>query len=259
MSDFVTETHPDYSNINRGELIGKRVQVLGNEHCWIELQDFMGSDQDIVAAARTSRLGYSKGESKDRALLYFLMRNRHTSPFEMCEMKFRVSAPVVTWWQWTRHRTFSFNLQSLRYMEADGDKFYIPQADEWRGQSKGNRQASEGHLDYSRGMHFTERMEAILDTSMLMYQDMLDQGVAREQARLVLPGFAAIYQGVVKTDLHNLLHFCNLRMAPEAQYEIRSYADCIYGEFIEPLFPWTAAAYNEFQATYNKNDSRAGS
>jgi len=126
-------------------LIGKRVDIL--DKGFIELIDLMphpatdvSGDLAIVNAARVSFMGESKGEEKDRKLLFYLLRNQHTSPFEMVEFKFRVRAPVVTWWQWVRHRTWNFNAQSGRYTAFEETDYYVP--DVWRKQSANNKQAS---------------------------------------------------------------------------------------------------------------------
>src|SRR5215467_10390510 len=113
---------------NSKHLIGKRIDVL--DKGYVELQDLMGDDLAIVNAARVSFLGESKGSDKDKKLLFFLMKNSHTSPFEMVEFKFRVKAPLVTFWQWARHRMASYNSQSGRYTEFLENEFHIP--DVWR-------------------------------------------------------------------------------------------------------------------------------
>ena len=125
-------------------LIGKRIDVL--DKGWIELIDLMphpdskvGGDLAIVNAARVSFLGESKGPDRDKKLLFYLLRHRHTSPFEMVEFKFRVRAPLVTWWQWVRHRTWNMNAQSGRYTPFHENDFYVP--DPWRKQSPDNKQA----------------------------------------------------------------------------------------------------------------------
>ena len=135
-------------------LIGKRVEVL--DKGYIELVDLMphpltevSGDLAIVNAARVSYLGDSRGEERDKRLLFYLMRNRHTSPFEMVEFKFRCRAPLLTWWQWVRHRTWNANAQSGRYTPFAEDDYYVPE--EWRKQARGNRQASEGALDEDTG------------------------------------------------------------------------------------------------------------
>ena len=117
------------------ELFEKRVNVL--DKGWIELQDMMGDDLAIVNAARVSFLGETQGGEQDKKLLFYLLKHRHTTPFEQVEFKFRVGAPVLVWWQWVRHRTFHFqsvNAQSGRYTEFDEDDFYVP--DVWRQQAR---------------------------------------------------------------------------------------------------------------------------
>ncbi len=224
------------------DLIGKRVSIL--DKGWIELQDVMGDDLAIVNAARVSFLGESKGEEKDKRLLFYLMEHRHTSPFEQVEFKFRVRAPLVTWWQWVRHRTWSFNAQSGRYVAFDEDDFYVPSA--WRMQSPTNKQASLGALPNELGEPLTQALLAHYEASYRLYRQALEIGVAREQARLFLPGFAVYYTWVAKVDAHNLMHFLALRMAEDAQYEIRVYAQAIYEHFFKPALPWTAEAFERF-------------
>lgn len=226
----------------RNPLIGTRVAVL--DKGWIELQDLMGDDNAIVAAARTSFLGESKGPEKDKRLLFYLLRHRHTTPFEMVEFKFRVRAPVVTWWQWVRHRTFSFNAQSGRYTPFDEDDFYEVEPDAWRRQSPSNKQASEGLVEDAGWL--SEALQRHYDQGYQLYRQALEAGVAREQARLFLAGFGVYYTWVAKVDAHNLMHFLKLRMAPDAQYEIRVYAQAIYEHFFKPALPWTAEAFEKF-------------
>lgn len=225
-------------------LTGKKISVL--DKGWIELQDYMGSDNDIVAAARASYRGDSKGDKADKKLLFYLMEHRHTTPFEMVELKFRVHCPVVTAWQWVRHRTWSYNFSSGRYTEFKDDEFYLP--DVWRLQDQNNKQGSKGVVtDTDDKWWLDTQIEQTVREGLYRYQKALEMGVAREQARLFLPGFAAYYTFVAKTDLHNLLHFLKLRMDDHAQYEIRVYAQAIYEHFVKPLFPWTAEAFEEFQ------------
>ena len=223
-------------------LIGQRVDVLDNG--WLELQALMGDDLAIVNAARVSFLGESKGVEQDKKLLFYLMRHRHTSPFEMVEFKFRVRAPLVTWWQWVRHRTMSVNAQSGRYTPFAEQDFYVPA--EWRLQAADNKQASDGVLEGPDGETLTRDLIAHYARGYALYQQALDQGVAREMARLFLPGFAVYYTWIVKVDAHNLMHFLRLRMAPDAQYEIRVYAQAIYDHFFKPALPWTAEAFEKY-------------
>ncbi len=223
-------------------MIGTRVPVL--DKGWIELQDLMGDDNAIVAAARTSFLGESKGSDKDKRLLFYLLQHHHTTPFEMVEFKFRVRAPVVVFWQWVRHRTWNLNSQSGRYTPFEENDFYVVPRDGWRLQAQDNKQASEGTL--AEGEWLTEALVKHYDEGYRLYQVALEAGIAREQARLFLAGFGVYYTWVAKIDAHNLMHFLRLRMANDAQYEIREYALAIYRHFFKPSLPWTAEAFEKF-------------
>jgi thymidylate synthase (FAD) len=208
-------------------MINERISVL--DKGWIEGQTVMGDDQAVVDAARTST--NTLGRKRDNAaFIKDLMRKRHTSPFEQVEFRFRLRAPVLVWWQWVRHRTWSYLLESARYNEMKPD-FYVP--DDWR-----------------RGVDFSQVLDTALEThyrvSYNLYRDAIDRAVPPELARLFLPGFALYYTGVAKTDAHNLMHFLKLRMAPEAQYEIRQYAIAIYEHFFKPALPLTAAAFEKY-------------
>ncbi len=231
------------------QLIGKRVEVL--DKGWIELIDLMphpdskvGGDLAIVNAARVSFLGESKGPERDKKLLFYLLRHRHTSPFEMVEFKFRVRAPLVTWWQWVRHRTWHMNAQSGRYTPFQESDFYVPDA--WRRQSKDNKQASEGTLEAGENDELTRRLLQHYDEGFRLYSQALEQGVSKEMARLFLPGFSVYYTWVTKIDAHNLMHFLRLRMASDAQLEIRVYAEAINEHFFKQALPWTAEAFDKY-------------
>lgn len=418
------------------DIIGKRVDVL--DKGWIELVDLMphpeaevSGDLAIVNAARVSFLGESKGEEQDKKLLFYLLRNYHTSPFEMVEFKFRVRAPLVTWWQWVRHRTWNFNAQCLdgdteiifnrpeavhigqhkvgskikladlyqgwqnpqkqerlkkmylrtvnedtmlldsahigdivhagvkdgfkiimengkeiicsadhrflfedgwqtlkeatglelvddraayqpelprlymngipvapeysgvkledismtphlvdiqkieyvgqremydivvdgdypnfvanwfvvhnsgRYTPFEENDFYVP--DVWRRQSKDNKQASEGQVTDADNQELTDDLIKHYEEGFRLYEKALKTGVSREMARLFLPGFSVYYTWVTKIDAHNLMHFLRLRMASDAQHEIRVFADAIYEHFFKPALPWTAEAFEEYR------------
>ena len=234
--------------MNNG-LIGKSVSVL--DKGFVQLLDIMphpdsgiSGDLAIVNAARVSFMGDSKGDEKDKKLLFYLMRNWHTSPFEMVEFKFRAKAPLVTWWQWARHRVWSFNAQSGRYTEFEENDFYVP--DLWRKQSASNKQASEGEVDSDANQFLTEQLNQHYTQSYQLYEEALRTGVSKEMARLFLPGFSVYYTWVMKVDAHNLMHFLKLRMASDAQYEIRVYAKAIYEEFFKPALPWTAEAFEQY-------------
>lgn len=230
-------------------LIGKRIDVL--DKGWIELVDMLphpdtgiSGDLAIVNAARVSFLGESKGQEADKKLLFYLLRNAHTSPFEMVEFKFRCRAPLVTWWQWVRHRTWNMNAQSGRYTPFEESDFYVPAA--WRRQSKSNKQASEGELDAEVSQELTARLTKHYEEGFRLYLEALDAGVSKEMARLFLPGFSVYYTWITKVDAHNLMHFLRLRMASDAQHEIRVYAHAIYEHFFKPALPWTAEAFEQY-------------
>ena len=230
-------------------LIGKRVDVL--DKGWIELIDMMphpnseiSGDLAIVNAARVSFLGESKGPDRDKKLLFYLLRHRHTSPFEMVEFKFRVRAPLVTWWQWVRHRTWNMNAQSGRYTPFQENDFYVP--DVWRKQSKDNKQASEGVLDDLDNHELKRKLVDHYEQGYQLYTEALDKGVSKEMARLFLPGFSVYYTWVSKIDAHNLMHFLRLRMARDAQYEIRVFAAAINEHFFKPALPWTSEAFENY-------------
>ncbi len=228
------------------DLIGRQIKVL--DKGFVELIDLMphpaagvSGDLAIVNAARVSFLGESKGEDADKKLLFYLLRHEHTSPFEMVEFKFRLRAPLVTYWQLVRHRTANINLQSGRYTPFEEDDFYVPSV--WRKQSKNNKQASEGEFDAEDGDELTRQLIAHYDQGYALYKAALERGVSKEMARLFLPGFSVYYTGVWKIDAHNLMRFLRLRIADDAQYEIRTYANAMYDIFRAAL-PWTSEAFD---------------
>jgi thymidylate synthase (FAD) len=230
-------------------IIGKSVNIL--DKGFIELVDMLphpdsgiSGDLAIVNAARVSFLGESKGTEKDKRLLFYLLRNHHTSPFEMVEFKFRCRAPLVTWWQWVRHRTWNMNAQSGRYTPFEENDFYVPEV--WRKQAASNKQASEGEVDQATSDDLTTKLVEHYEQGFKLYQEALDTGVSKEMARLFLPGFSVYYTWVTKVDAHNLMHFLRLRMANDAQYEIRVYAEAIFEHFFKPALPWTAEAFEQY-------------
>lgn len=232
------------------EALAARQGILGDDKSWVELQDMMphpttgmSPDLSIANAARVSFLGHSKGGEQDKRLLFYLLRHRHTSPFEQVEFKFRVRAPVVVWWQWVRHRTWHYNFQSGRYTPFDDEDFYIPTR--WRQQSEDNKQGSEGTIGEEAGAQISQQLTDIVESSYKLYHDALDQGVAKEQARLLLPGWTSYYIAVCKVDAWNLMHFLRLRMGEDAQWEIRQYANAIHEMFRE-VMPWTAEAFDQY-------------
>ena len=221
------------------------MKVLGDG--FVELIDSMGSDQAIVDAARVSYSDPSKHRSNARGLIRHLMRKWHTSPFEMAEMKFHVQCPIFIQRQWRTHRTGSFNEVSGRYSELDMG-YWMPT--EWRGQSHTNKQGSEGVV-----LHDGNRWDGIGEDegyfvpiehlAELEYKDRIESGVSRELARTCLP-LSTWTRFVWKTDLHNLLHFLRLRLDPDAQEEIRVYAEAI-AQVVRDKFPITWEAFEDYR------------
>jgi len=240
------------------ELIGTQIPVL--DKGFVELVDMMphpslgvSGDLAIVNAARVSFLGESKGDTADKKLLFYLMRNQHTSPFEMVHFKFRVRAPLVTYWQWVRHRTFHYmsaNAQSGRYTPFEEEDFYVPSV--WRKQSSSNKQASEGEIEPEMSQQLTEKLLKFYNEGYDLYREALDAGVSKEMARLFLPGFSVYYTWVLSVDAHNLMNWIRLRMASDAQHEIRVYAEAIYEHFFKPALPWTAEAFDTYVLRRNE-------
>lgn len=208
---------------------------------WVELQDMMGDDLAIVNAARVSYLGESKGEEADKKLLFYLMKNKHHSPFEQVEFKFRIYDPEMVFRQWVRHRIASLNVQSGRYTEYD--EFYVPE--EWRLQDTKDKQNSDGILDKNRSVYWSDRLEKHYQLGYEIYKEALNEGIAREQARLFLGGFGVYSRFVWKVNCRSLMNFLDLRTDKHAQWEIRQYAKVIYKIFEEKL-PWTAEAFQRY-------------
>lgn len=200
----------------------------------------MTLDAQIVRAARVSYGKGTKTVRDDEKLIRYLLKHEHWSPFEMVEFKFHVKAPIFVARQWFRHRTASVNEISGRYSVIE-DEFYVPKV--WRLQDTKNKQGSVGQLDPLTNAYATDAYTEALEYAYKAYQALLNAGVAREMARMVLP--VSVYtQFYWKQDLRNLLHFLKLRLDSHAQWEIRQYAEAIL-ELIRPLVPVTVAAWEE--------------
>jgi thymidylate synthase (FAD) len=214
------------------------------DYGFVRLVDHMGSDLSIVRAARVSydadwRTG--EEEDKDAKLINYLLRNKHTSPFESVTFTFEIKAPIFVLRQWHRHRTWSYNEISARYAELP-EEFYIPMAEHIGQQAAGNKQMRtvEQHND---ALLFKDMMYKADLAAFKAYKDMLTFGCPRELARTVLP--LATYSRMFATvDLHNLFHFLRLRIHEHAQYEIRVYAVAIL-ELIEQIVPVSVKAWKE--------------
>ena len=198
---------------------------------YIQLIDFMGDDDAPVDAARASFDGQAINythEQNDKLMAY-LIKHEHTSPSEMMVAKFRVHAPVLVWWHWVRHRMASYNFVSGRYVPFTEDQFYEIAEDQWRLQSKTNKQGSDGLLDRRTGRVFTLWLKEHTANGYKHYENALNAGIAREQARVFLPFAGAYYTAIVQMNASSLLHFLRLRRGGDAQSEIRDYADALYG------------------------------
>ena len=225
------------------EILGHPFRVLDDG--FVRLVDYMGSDDSIVQAARVSYGKGTKRVSEDRGLIRYLMRNWHTTPFEMCELKLHVRVPMDCWRQWIRHRTANVNEYSTRYSEAiDAAQETAP--DQWRQQSTGNRQGSGGLIERETGEELSNAEDELHRASRQVYEQRLRRGVAREQARKDLP-LSTYTEAYWKIDLHNLFHFLMLRMDVHAQVEIRSYANLIGNEIISRWCPLAWEAFVDYR------------
>lgn len=210
---------------------------------FVRLVDSMGGDDAIVQSARVS---YGKGTSKvsqDRGLIRYLMRHRHTTPFEMVEFKFHCKMPIFVARQWVRHRTANINEYSLRYSEAR-DEFYFPDPDHIEFQSTLNKQGRMGKVDEDLKKKVQAYFKEISDRSFEIYCELNEAGVARELARAILP--VNLYtEWYWKNDLHNLLHFIGLRSDGHAQYEIRVFSDAM-ATYVKQVAPFAWEAYQDY-------------
>lgn len=201
------------------------------------------ADYAIVQAARVSYGDGTKSVSEDRGLIRYLMRHKHTTPFEMIEFKFHCKMPVFVARQWIRHRTANINEYSGRY-SIMRDEFYRPEISNVRSQSKTNKQGGDDQADQQTASDFLERVDAVCDQAYKSYESAVASGISREQARMMLP--VSLYtEWYWKIDLHNLLHFLALRCDAHAQQEIRVFADAIL-ELVKPIVPWTIEAWEDY-------------
>lgn len=225
------------------QLRWKKFPVLDDG--FVCLVDVMGDDTAVVQAARVSYGAGTKRVSDDRSLIRYLLRHRHTTPFEMAEIKFLVRVPMDCWRQWIRHRTANVNEYSTRYSEAiDSTQTTLPTA--WRTQAAQNRQGSGDPLPTDIGQRLTNDERELQEQARRVYETRLNAGVAREQARKDLP-LSTYTEAYWKVDLHNLLHFLALRMDSHAQEEIRLYATAIGRQIVQPLFPVVWEAFEDFR------------
>jgi thymidylate synthase (FAD) len=237
------------------EVLYQALPVL--DRGFVRVIDYMGDDAAIVQAARVSYGRGTKRSRDDRGLINYLMRNWHTSPFEMCEIKLHVKLPIFVARQWIRHRTANVNEYSARYSVLDNE-FYVPDREQLRAQSASNRQGRGDLLEADEAEQVIEILREDAMRSYSHYEELLNegpdgervnaerQGLARELARMNLSlGFYT--QWYWKVDLHNLMHFLRLRADPHAQFEIREYADVITNEVMKRWVPATLAAFENYR------------
>ncbi len=222
-------------------MLDEAVPVL--DKGFVRLVDYLGGDARIVQAARVSYGEGTKTVREDRALIDYLMRNKHTSPFEQVIFTFHVKMPIFVARQWIRHRTARLNEISGRYSVMK-DEFYVPQPDEVRFQSKRNKQGgADDEVPADLRGAVIDRLTAEQSDIYGSYEGLLEDGIARELARVNLP--LALYTEMYwQIDLHNLFHFLRLRMDWHAQYEIRVYGDAM-ATMVQAVAPMAYAAFEE--------------
>ena len=226
------------------------------DHGFIRVVDYMGNDSSVVQAARVSYGTGTKRRSEDAGLINYLMRHRHTTPFEMAEIKLHVKLPIFVARQWIRHRTASVNEYSARYSILDRE-FYVPEPDRLAAQSSSNRQGRDEPLQGEEATYVLNLLRTDADTAYEHYLDLLNEdsegnshskdrvGLARELARMNL-SVNFYTQWYWKVDLLNFLKFLHLRADPHAQYEIRAYAEVLL-EILEQWVPITHQAFVQYQ------------
>ena len=229
---------------------------------FIRVIDYMGDDSAIVQSARVSYGEGTKKVSNDKGLIRYLMKNWHTTPFEMCEIKFHIKLPIFIARQWIRHRTANVNEYSARYSILDKE-FYIPRPEHMSSQSSTNKQGRGTNLSKKDTEKFIKILKDDADRNYKHYENMLNEnqsgkiiddnkaGLTRELARINLT-LNTYTQWYWKIDLHNLLHFLYLREDSHAQYEIQAYAEIILNKIVKRWVPHTYSAFKEFQLeSYN--------
>jgi thymidylate synthase (FAD) len=212
---------------------------------FVRLVDYMGSDQSIVQAARVSYGAGTKSVREDRGLIRYLLRHDHTTPFEMVVLKFHIKAPIFVIRQWMRHRTASINEESGRYSIMK-EEFHEPSPGDVGYQSKDNKQGrSNDEVSPEVVQRFLDFLKQDRDSAYAHYEQFLQDNVARELARIVLP--LSLYSEFYwQMNLHNLMHFLRLRMDPHAQKEIRDYANRV-AECAQAVAPMAWEAFEEYK------------
>jgi len=222
------------------EILFNKIQIL--DHGFIRVIDYMGGDQAVVQAARVSYGKGTKTVNEDKGLINYLIKHSHTSPFEMCEIKFHIKLPIFIARQWIRHRTANVNEYSARY-SIMSKEFYIPEIHDISKQSKDNKQGRGESISYDMAHEVQEILKKDAEQCYKSYENLLSEkyDLARELARmnLTLNHYTEWYW---KIDLHNLLHFLALRIHPHAQFEIREYAN----KMVDIVKLWCPLTYEAF-------------
>jgi thymidylate synthase (FAD) len=236
------------------EILYEPLPVL--DHGFVRVVDYMGNDAAIVQAARVSYGRGTRRVSEDQGLVNYLMRHRHTTPFEMCEIKYHVKLPIFVARQWIRHRTANVNEYSARYSILDNE-FYIPAPEHLAVQATVNRQGRGAALEGEAARRVLELLRHDAERAYAHYTELLNEdasgapldpgrpGLARELARMNL-SLNFYTEWYWKTDLHNLMHFLSLRADGHAQYEIRAYAEVMLGTLARWV-PMAHAAFLEYR------------
>jgi thymidylate synthase (FAD) len=236
------------------EILYEPLPVL--DHGFIRVVDYMGEDSAIVQAARVSYGRGTRKVSEDQGLINYLMRHRHTTPFEMCEVKYHVKLPIFVARQWIRHRTANVNEYSARYSILDNE-FYVPDSEHLAAQATTNHQGREAVLEGSAAARVLDLLRGDAERAYAGYAELLNEGASGEPTDPSRPGLARelarinlslnfYTQWYWKTDLHNLMHFLSLRADPHAQYEIRAYAEVML-DTLARWVPMTHAAFLEYR------------
>ena len=226
----------------------KTIHQLG----FVKLLDVMGDDEEIENSARISYGEGTRKVNQTRNLIRYLMRHKHTSPFEMCEVKFHLKLPIFIMRQLVRHRTANLNEYSGRY-SVMSNEFYLPEGDYLAKQSTTNSQGRGEVLEQEGLLQF--EFNRIYDGASTAYQVLLEEDLSRELARAVLP-VANYTECIWKIDLHNFFHFVKLRSDSHAQREIRDYSDAMY-ELVKPNFPLCCEAFEDYvqgATTFSKQE-----
>lgn len=222
--------------------LGQAIPCL--DHGFVRLVDYFGDDAAIVQAARVSYGTGTKKINEDRGLIRYLMRNWHTTPFEMCELKFHCKMPIFVARQWIRHRTANVNEYSGRY-SVMSDNFYVPDPSALKKQSAVNRQGRDEDLTPEQKEKVLGILKSDFETQRGHYKEFLDMEVAKELARIGL-SVANYTEWYWKIDLHNLFHFLRLRLDAHAQYEIRVYGEAM-AKITKDAFPIAYEAFEDYR------------